>query len=286
MDTSVFDRFALVAKSQAGIHLTADKAYLVESRLTPIAKRNGLHSLTELAAAVSRPGAARPLVQEVVDALTTNESSFFRDGQPFEHLKTKVFPVLLRQLAGRRPLRIWSAACSSGQEPYSLATLLDQLGARDKVEIVATDISSEMVARASRAEYSQFEVQRGMPVQLVVKYFTQHGTRWRVNEDLRQVVTVRQFNLMDDPRPLGKFDLVLCRNVLIYFEAATKRQILDRIAQQLHPGGLLMLGGSETIIGVSERFEAHEAGSGLFALKGLGAAPSGSAAPAKAWAKP
>jgi chemotaxis protein methyltransferase CheR len=243
-------------RRESGLVVGRDKTYLLESRLVPVARRFGLAGVAGIAGALrGRPDPA--LVGAVVEAMTTNESFFFRDGRPFERLGQAILGPLIDRRADERRLRIWCAACSTGQEPYSVAMCLADHAARLggwRPEIVATDISEEALARAREGAYSQFEVQRGLPVQRLVKHFVQDGTRWLVKPELKANISFRRFNLLDDPRALGRFDIVFCRNVLIYFDLATKRRVLEGIGRQLAPDGYLFLGGAETVVGVTERF--------------------------------
>ena len=243
-----------LVKARSGIVLTADKGYMLETRLAPMLRREGLAGLDALALRLRSPREDR-LASEMVEALTTNESSFFRDGKPFEHLKK-----LLPKLAAARPpgqvLRIWSAACSSGQEAYSAAMVVAELGAAlggRRVEILGTDLSREMLDRAQEGVFTQFEVQRGLPVQMLVKHFRQEGSRWRVNQDLRGMARWQPFNLLDDARGLGRFDVIFCRNVLIYFDAPTKTRVLGMLAGMVPPDGVVYLGGAETVLGLTDR---------------------------------
>jgi chemotaxis protein methyltransferase CheR len=247
-----------LVRARAGIALGIDKAYLVESRLEPVARARALKGGVAAIAALLRGG--RPdesLVRDVVDAMTTNETFVFRDRNPFEHLRGLALPRLHAALPPGQPLRIWSAASSSGQEIYSIAmTVLDAgMGARP-VQILGTDISAEQIERARAGRYSDFEVQRGLPPAYLERYFKRAPGGWQIAEPLRRLVEFRRWNLMDDPRPLGSFDLVFCRNVLIYFDLETKRRVLRGIWERLPPGGLLYLGGAETTFGVSDRFAA------------------------------
>ncbi|MEM6902963.1 MAG: CheR family methyltransferase, partial [Pseudomonadota bacterium] len=210
-----FALFADLVKKQSGIHLTEDKAYLLESRLMSVARKNSLENLEELADSLRR-SENRSLVKDITEAMTTNESSFFRDQRPFDQFRNFVLPRLLSTRREKRLIRIWSAACSSGQEPYSLAMILKEEAAKLagwRVDIVATDISDEMIEKAKHGEYTQFEVQRGLPIQMLVKYFNQIGDKWTVKDELRQAVTFKQFNLMDEMGQLGIFDVIFCRNV-------------------------------------------------------------------------
>ena len=201
--------------------------------------------------------------------MTTNESFFFRDIKPFDQFRDIVLPHLLETREDKKFFRIWSAACSSGQEPYSLAMIMRELG--DKLsgwryEIMATDLSTEMLEKAKSGIYSQFEVQRGLPIQLLMKYFTQDGDKWRIDPSLGTDITYREFNLLGSPTGLGQFDVVFCRNVLIYFDQDTKGEVLDRISSQMSDDGALYLGGAETVLGVSDKFKPVPGQRGLYSL--------------------
>jgi chemotaxis protein methyltransferase CheR len=248
-------------KERSGLDLSADKQYLVESRLVPLARRVGLAGIPELV--VKMKSGAEVLTTEVVEAMTTNETFFFRDKIPFDHLKETVLPTLMQARAGRRSLRIWSAACSSGQEPYSIAMCLKenaQALSGWRIEIVATDLSQEVLEKAKAGIYSQFEVQRGLPIQMLVKYFTQTGELWQINADIRGMVQHRQLNLLQDFSQLGKFDVIFCRNVLIYFAEEMIYCALERFRHALRPGGFLFLGHAESAIGMSPAFEPERIG--------------------------
>ena len=201
---------------------------------------------------------AEPLVVDVVEAMTTNESFFFRDKIPFEHFRDTIMPALLAARAAQRRIRIWCAAASTGQEPYSLAMALKEMAggiAGWRIEIVGTDLSNEVLEKAQAGIYSQFEVQRGLPIQLLVKYFSQIGDTWQIAPDIRAMVQYRPLNLLADFSHLGMFDLVFCRNVLIYFDQATKTAVLDRIARITDRGGYLVLGAAETVVGLTDSFK-------------------------------
>jgi chemotaxis protein methyltransferase CheR len=201
--------------------------------------------------------------------MTTNESFFFRDDKPFAHVRAHALPRLHAARPTGAKLRIWSAAASSGQEAYSLAMLLAEQRAMltgREVEILGTDLSREQLARARAALYTQFEVQRGLPMQYLVKYFTKDGLNWRVAAPIRAMASFREWNLLADPRPLGRFDIVFCRNVLIYFDQKTKRRVLDGIARQMAPDGLLYLGGAETVIGLDTPFAPVAGERGVYEL--------------------
>jgi len=260
--------FAFVAaflKQRSGLIITQDKMYLLETRLAAILRDNNLDSLAALVDVLRQPGAAS-VKDQVVDAMTTNETSFFRDNHPFDALRKSVIPGLIERRAATRCLRIWSAACSTGQEPYSLAMMLKDsfpiLGGW-KVEIVATDLSPSVLDRAREGIYSTFEVQRGMPIQMLVRHFDQQEPNWRIKPELRQMVSFRPLNLLEDFSVLGQFDVVLCRNVLIYFDQPTKTRILAAIAKRIAADGVLLLGGAESVFGLSDAF------SGLAGLKGV-----------------
>ena len=263
-----FEFLCKLLKDRSGLVLSRDKSYLLESRLLPVARKHGHKSLDELLRML-RGRLAGDLAREIVEAMTTNESFFFRDIKPFDQFRAFVVPALLKARAERRQLRIWSAACSSGQEPYTIAMLLleQQHKLSDwTIELLATDLSTEILEKARTGLYSQFEVQRGLPIQYLVKYFKQQGDRWLIDPRLRERVHFRQFNLLDDPMPLGIFDVVFCRNVLIYFDQPTKAVVLERIARVLAPDGFLYLGGAETVLGVSERFQALADQRGIYSL--------------------
>lgn len=263
-----FAFFCKLILDRTGLVLGADKTYLIESRLTPVTRKHNLPNLEALAAAL-RQGKDEAILRDFTDALMTNESFFFRDTKPFDQFRDVVLPKLLTSRAQSRRLRIWSAACSTGQEAYSLAMILKEQAAKLagwQVDIIGTDISSEVLARAAAGVYTQFEVQRGLPIQLLVKYFKQDGDRWQIAPEIRSMVQYRSFNLLDDPSPLGSFDVVFCRNVLIYFDQKTKTGILDRISRRMSPDGFLYLGGAETVLGISDRFEPLAGQRGLYVI--------------------
>jgi chemotaxis protein methyltransferase CheR len=250
---------------RVGIVLPPEKRYLVETRLEPLTRQLQLPSMTAL---VAKLRLREPLIeQSVIDAMTTNETLFFRDKQPFDVLRDLILPKLARERRGRGKLRIWCAACSSGQEPYSIAMVLDdlrpQLGGVS-AEIVATDISSRVLGQAKAGVFSQFEVQRGLPIKQLLKHFTQEGTRWRINPALARDITFQQGNLLQPFRHFGVFDVILCRNVMIYFNEATKRDLLKRLSESLAPDGYLMLGGAETVLGLSTDLAPHQSERSLY----------------------
>jgi chemotaxis protein methyltransferase CheR len=256
----------------SGLALGPGKEYLIESRLVPLAMQLGLDDLDHLFREL-RKGLDRQLATAVTEAMTTNETSFFRDKTPFEDMKATLLPALIQARSTAKKLRIWCAAASSGQEPYSLLMLLEESFPELKhwcVELVATDIANSMISRASQATYSQFEVQRGLPIQFLLKYFQQVPNGWQVKDSLRQRVSWQKLNLLDRFDSLGPFDLVLCRNVLIYFEIAMKRDILGRIASLLRADGYLLLGAAETVLGISEDFSRFSmCNSAVYAARSL-----------------
>lgn len=242
----------------SGLALGDGKEYLLESRLPPVATRLGYPDLRALVTAL-RLRSTPDLVKAVCDAMTTGETFFFRDTTPFTVFENELIPEQLAMLRAKgltRPIRIWCAACSTGQEPYSLAMILDKMRptlAGTNVEIVASDYSTPTLARAKEGIYNQFEVQRGLPVQMLVRYFKQVPAGFQVNADLRDRISFREQNLLQPFTQLGMFDIVFIRNVLIYFDIATKRDVLERIARQLNPGGSVMLGGTENTLGVTTK---------------------------------
>lgn len=254
-------------KQRSGLMLSAEKQYLVESRLMPVARRNGIADLSELTRKLRR-GTDAALITEVVEAMTTNETFFFRDRIPFEHFRTFIMPALMQARARYKRIRIWCAAASTGQEPYSLAMAIREMGAAldgFRIEILATDLSTEVLQKARAGSYSQFEVQRGLPIQLLVKYFTQAADNWQIAADIRSMVQFRPANLLDDFSRFGQFDLVVCRNVLIYFDQPTKSDVLDRMARVVAPDGFLILGAAETTIGLTQGFTSVPDRRGLYA---------------------
>jgi len=230
-----FDYLRQLLRQRSGLVLSAEKQYLAESRLLPVARKHGLSSLAELVGKL-KAAATAPLSVEVVEAMTTNESFFFRDKVPFEHFRLTILPALVAARAREKRIRIWCTACATGQEPYSLAMSLKSIGpalAGWRVEIVATDLSHEVLAKAKAGIYNQFEVQRGLPIQSLVKFFSQVGEAWQIAQEIRAMVKFQPLNLLNDFSALGTFDLVFCRNVLIYFDQDTKIGVLNRIARQM-----------------------------------------------------
>ncbi|HZC96306.1 MAG TPA: protein-glutamate O-methyltransferase CheR [Bradyrhizobium sp.] len=278
MTPSDYEYLRKLLKERSGLDLSADKQYLVESRLVPLARKSALAGIPELVLKIR--GGAEPLTAEVVEAMTTNETFFFRDKIPFDHLKEAVIPALLQARAARRSLRIWCAASSTGQEPYSIAMLLKEAGpalSGWRTEIVATDLSLGVLEKARAGIFSQFEVQRGLPIQLLVKYFTQVGELWQLNADIRAMVQHRQLNLLQDFSHLGTFDVIFCRNVLIYFDQDTKAGIFARIARMIEPDGVLALGAAESVVGITNAFKPYPERRGLYRPNIAPAARAGAA---------
>ena len=265
MTPSDYEYLRKLLKERSGLDLSADKQYLVESRLLPLARKASLPGISELAAKMK--GGADALTAEVVEAMTTNETFFFRDKIPFDHLKETIIPALAKARAARRSLRIWCAASSTGQEPYSIAMCLKEAGSLLsgwRTEIVATDLSQAVLEKSRAGIFSQFEVQRGLPIGLLVKYFTQNGDLWQINAEIRSMVQHRQLNLLQDFSHLGVFDIVFCRNVLIYFDQNTKTNIFERISRMLEPDGVLALGAAESVVGITNTFKPYPERRGLY----------------------
>mgnify|MGYP000924604981 CR=1 FL=1 len=265
MNDQDYKFFEDLLKVESGLIITPEKMYLLESRLLPIAQKRGVQGLEGLAQKM-RASKDQELQREVVEAMTTNETSFFRDSTPFQRLKEDVLPVFMNTRAAQKTLRIWSAACSSGQEPYSIAMLLKEYPGLTgwKIEIVATALSLDILAQAKSGAYSQFEVQRGLPIQLLVKYFTQQGDKWVAKPELKDMISFRTANLLRDFSVLGQFDIIFCRNVLIYFDIATKAKVLSAIKNITKQDGILFLGGAETVIGISDSFKPFPEIKGIY----------------------
>ena len=261
-----YDFIRKLVRERSGLVLSADKQYLVESRLLPVARKAALVSLSDLVRRLKEPN-TQALAVEVVEAMMTNESFFFRDKLPFEHFRETIIPSLIAARASQRRIRLWCAAASTGQEPYSLAMCLKEMArqlAGWRIDILATDISNEVLEKAKAGVYSQFEVQRGLPIQMLIKYFTQVGETWQIAPEIRAMVQFRPFNLLNDFAGLGMFDIVFCRNVLIYFDQPTKVGVLDRIARTVERDGYLVLGAAETVVGLTDSFKPVPERRGLY----------------------
>lgn len=264
-----FNFIAKLLKDRSGLALTPDKGYLLETRLQPVAKAHGLADTKALIAKL-RNAPPPALLHDVTESMTTNESMFFRDSKPFEHLSKVVFPAL--KAAGKPSIRIWSAACSTGQEPYSIAMTVKEEAAKYpgmQVSIHGTDLAEKVLERSRAGLYSQFEVQRGLPIALLMKYFTQASNNmWQIKDELRTMVSFAPGNLLTSFATMGKFDIIFCRNVLIYFDEKTKSDVFDRMAAILNPPGYLFLGGAESTLGLTKKFVPMAEHRGLFTLAG------------------
>ena len=284
MTPSEYEFLRKLLKERSGLDLSSDKQYLVESRLVPLARKAGLPGITELVQKMK--DGPDDLTSEVVEAMTTNETFFFRDKIPFDHLRETILPALVQAFASRRSLRIWCAASSTGQEPYSIAMCVKESSALAgwRVEIVATDLSQAVLKKSKAGIFSQFEVQRGLPIQMLVKHFTQVGELWHLNADIRSMVQHRQLNLLHDFSHLGTFDVIFCRNVLIYFDQDTKVGIFERLARMLESEGVLLLGAAESVVGISDAFKPYPDRRGLYRANPDRAARAGTmaASPLKA----
>ncbi len=247
--------------SEVGIVLEDNKQYLLEGRLQPIAVKLGLGSVNELCQTL-RHSANAGMTRMVAEAMTTNETYFFCEPQHYEAIKTLLLPRLKAEVGQARRLRFWSAASSTGQEAYSLAMLMLEQGIQAPIiQILGTDFSSKVVERAKSGLYQQIEVNRGLPTSLLLKYFRRVGTNWQLNENVTQTASFETFDLRGSMRTMGPFDLVFCRNVMIYFDNETKRKMMKQIHSTLFRGGWLLIGGAETPTGMSECFQEQRIGS-------------------------
>jgi chemotaxis protein methyltransferase CheR len=271
IDDHDFNYVRQLVRERAAIVLDEGKQYLVDNRLSLLARREGLSSAREVIARL-RAAPAGPLQRKVVEAMTTTETLFFRDGKPYEALRHTIIPALLRLRAAERQLQIWSCACSSGQEPYSVGMLLREhfpALASWHIRLVATDLSTEMLARSRAGRYSQLEVDRGLPAGYLGKYFDKIGHDWQINDDLRKMIELRQLNLAGPWTHTPPVDLILLRNVLIYFDIETKRQILAKVRKALRPGGFLLLGTAETTMNLDDGFELKRSdGTSYYRVRG------------------
>ncbi len=280
MTPQEYEYVCKILKERSGLLLAADKQYLIESRLLPLARRAGLSGIADLV--LKMKSGADALIVEVVEAMTTNETFFFRDKIPFDNFKDTIVPDLIKARAGRKSLRVWCAAASTGQEPYSLAMLLKEMGPALngwRVEIVATDLSQEVLEKSKSGIYSQFEVQRGLPIQMLVKHFDQVGEFWQIKPEVRSMVQFRQLNLLKDFSHLGKFDVIFCRNVLIYFDQETKIDVFSRLLKANETDGYLLLGAAETVVGLTNAYRPCQQRRGVY-VPNVAVAPP--LAPAKA----
>ncbi|WNJ92045.1 protein-glutamate O-methyltransferase CheR [Bosea sp. 685] len=266
MTEADFDFLRALLHVRSGLSLSQDKRYLAESRLGMLCRRSSIDGLSTLVQAL-RPGTDLLLENAVIEAMTTNETLFFRDRTPFDLFRDVILPEKLTANAASRTLRIWCAAVSTGQEAYSLAMILDELAARLvgwKVEILGTDISSEVLEKARAGIYSQFEVQRGLPIQMLLRHFRQDGDKWQVSERIRAMVELKPHNLLLPNSHFGQFDIIFCRNVLIYFDVPTKAKVMAALAQRLTADGVFVLGAAETVIGITTTIVPDKSHRGLY----------------------
>lgn len=291
MNAADFDYLCSLLKERSGLILKPDKMYLVESRLLPLVRKRNLGDLSGLVRLL-RLGSDRQLTQDVTEAMTTNESFFYRDKTPFDSMRYDVLPRFIQTRGSRKQLRIWSSAASAGQEPYSIAMVLKEMQAALSgwhFDIIGTDISREVLEKARAGMYSQFEVQRGLPIQMLVKYFRQLGEMWQIDPALRAMVQYKEGNLLSSFKGMGMFDIIFCRNVLIYFDQATKKDVLERMAEIMPEDGVLFLGAAETVVGLTSKLVAVKGLGGVYAKPGKASfivnpakAVNSIAAPAKA----
>jgi chemotaxis protein methyltransferase CheR len=265
MNQKDFAFLAELLRRRSGLLLTQQKAHLVESRLVPVMRRFGFKDSAALIRELRHNHEA--LAVAVTEVMTTNDSAFFRDRKTFEEFRDVVLPELLVRRAADKRLRIWCAACAAGQEPYTIAMILDDhnlLAQGWTIDLIASDLNSQMIARAEEGLYSQFEVQRGLPIRRLVRNFTQEGTNWRISENLRRMVTFRTFNLLDSYGWLMEVDVVFCRNVLMYFDRKTRISVIDRVGDMLAPDGALLVGPTESISGLTTDFLQADEAPGLY----------------------
>jgi chemotaxis protein methyltransferase CheR len=265
MNSHDFSYLANVLRRRSGIVLAEKKTHMIETRLAPVVRRFGFRDLGSLLKELHYGHEA--LVQAVIEAMTTNDSAFFRDRKTFEEFRDIVLPALKLARRDTKQIKIWCTACAAGQEPYSIAMVLDDAKLADEgwqITLIATDINSQMIARAQEGIYSQFEVQRGLPIRRLVSSFTQEGANWRISDNLRRMVTFRTFNLLDSYGWLPELDVVFCRNVLMYFDHKTRLSVLDRIGEILLADGALLLGPAETTDGYTLGYTAADSAPGLF----------------------
>ena len=265
-DTRLHRQLADLLRKHSGQQLMANRHWRVEMALKPVLRRHSIPDMQILSSLLATDGEAA-LVRECVEAMINNETCFYRDQANFALLTGPVFDAIREKRRTTRRLRIWSAACSTGQEPYSLAMYFAENPERWAgwhIQIHATDVSSSVLAQARKGRYSQFEIQRGLPVMHMLKYFTQDDTDWQLKEPIRKAVSFASHNLLDSPRTVGVFDLILCRNILMYLCDDNRRQVLGNLSEAVSPDGILMLGAAETVIGQTDRFEASREFRGFY----------------------
>jgi chemotaxis protein methyltransferase CheR len=268
MNSDDFEYLSQFLRRRSGLALAPHRTHLIEGRLSPVARRFGFRNVESLLRELRY--ARETLARAVTEAMTTNDSSFFRDRSLFDHFRDVVLPELAGKRASRKHLRIWSAACAAGQEAYSLAMLIDQMKLADQgwsIDLIATDLSSDLIARAEEGIYTEFEVGRGLSAQHLSTHFHRAGSSWRVSDRLKRMVSFRTFNLLDSYGWLHELDAVFCRNVLIFLEARAKQQVIEKISEVLAPEGVLVLGQAEHIEGLHEYFARRNGAAGCYGLK-------------------
>ena len=261
-----FELYRELLLRHSGLSLTAEKSYLLDSRLTPVARKWGYPTLDAMTLAL-RGLPDTNLLNDVIEAMATSETAFFRDMPAFHALRDTLIPHLVKDRGRHRQLRIWSAGSATGQEAYSIAIMLKEMEAKLKgwkIEILGTDISSQALRKARNADYTQFEVQRGLPVSYLIKYFQERDDTWHLSDPIRSLVSFEQCNLIEPFDELGLFDIIFCRNVLHNFEERTRSRILDRFSDQLAENGFLVLGGNENLNGLQTDFQPLEGGPALY----------------------
>ncbi|MEP3524193.1 MAG: protein-glutamate O-methyltransferase CheR [Hyphomicrobiales bacterium] len=258
MTPQCFEFFSEFLHKNSGLSLQKEKEYLLENRLDAVLKKHKIGSFEQLMSVVKNESNG-PIGFDVIDCMSVTETSFFRDRKPFDLLVDTMLPEILGNRLATQPIRIWSAAASSGQEAYTIAMLCKEnpgLFAGRRVEIHATDISDTVLAKAKSGLYSQFEVQRGLPTDMMLRYFEQVGEMWTLTPEIKSMVKFKQFNLMHPFTSMPKFDIIFCRNVLIYFDAATKSKVFEKLHSVMADDGYLLLGGAETTMGLSQDLRA------------------------------
>jgi chemotaxis protein methyltransferase CheR len=254
-----------LCRARAGLKVAPDKTYLIESRLAPVARREGYDSITELLAAI-RSNREEPLIWSVVEAMASGETAFFRDRAPFREFKDEILPQLARARAGR-PIKVWSAACATGQEVYSLSMMIGDLVDADpplKIELAASDLSRVALERAQSGVFNQFEVQRGLPIRLLVDHFTKDGEQWKISDEIRSRVRWRRINLIAGLRQIGRFDVVFCRYALSHMTDEAQRKVVEDLTFLIPDDGFLVLGLKEQVAGLSEAFQPIVGRPGLY----------------------
>ncbi|HEY2709073.1 MAG TPA: protein-glutamate O-methyltransferase CheR [Caulobacteraceae bacterium] len=265
MNAEEIAQIVSLCRARAGLKVAPDKTYLIESRLAPVARREGYDSITELLAAI-RSNREEPLIWSVVEAMASGETAFFRDRAPFREFKDEILPQLARARAGR-PIKVWSAACATGQEVYSLSMMIGDLVDADpplKIELAASDLSRVALERAQSGVFNQFEVQRGLPIRLLVDHFTKDGEQWKISDEIRSRVRWRRINLIAGLRQIGRFDVVFCRYALSHMTDEAQRKVVEDLTFLIPDDGFLVLGLKEQVAGLSEAFQPIVGRPGLY----------------------